>query len=165
MVRCTFLLLLFAVGCGESYKDDPQALEVTKWVLSKGGTVNITTQDVTIKSVDKIPTHDFGILKIDLNEKEYLPIDLEKLTGLTNIKYLGLYNGKLSAKNISFVTVLETLEELEISYTQISDAELQQIGQMLPRLKTIYLYGTAPAVTDEGVKAFQEQLPNCKVMR
>ncbi len=158
-------LLASITGCGGEIEDDPQAESVAKWVIGIGGSVKITTSENKIEKLDRLPKGTWGITHIDLNNKKYKAIDLQKISKLKNLKHLGLHSSPLSDKSLSYITGLKSLKELELSNTQISDKGLLVIAEKLPQLEKIFLYDTAPGITDEGIKKFQEKLSQCKVFR
>ncbi len=157
------LLCMLTTGCGGGVDEDAQ--DVAKWVLGIGGKLKTTDSDLTIKKIEQIPQGKMGISYININEKEHKAIDLQKIAGLKNITYLGLHSSPISDNTISHITGLKTLEELELSNTQITDDGLIKIAEELPNLKKIFLYDTAPGITDEGIKKFKAKTPQCKVNR
>jgi hypothetical protein len=60
------------------------------------------------------------------------------------------------------VTGLTRLEELDLSYTKVTDAGFDNFRE-LTRLKELWLHDTQ--VTDAGVAELQKALPNCKIER
>ncbi|VAX42435.1 hypothetical protein MNBD_PLANCTO02-2593 [hydrothermal vent metagenome] len=159
------VLLTGITGCGEKIEDDPQAESVAKWVIGIGGSVKTTTSENKIDQLDRLPKGAWGITYIDLNNTKHKAIDLQKISELKNVKHLGLHSSPLSDQSLSYITGLKSLKELELSNTQISDKGLLVIAEKLPQLEKIFLYDTAPGITDEGVKKFQKKLPQCKVFR
>ena len=55
---------------------------------------------------------------------------------------------------------LTSLEELDLSDTQITDAGLEDL-KGLTRLEELYLHGTQ--VTDAGIKELRKALPKCLI--
>ena len=154
------------IGCGSSGGEDgPEAQKIAKWVVSKGGFVKITGSNIKINKTSKIPEGDLGISEINLNNIEHKAIDLEKIAQLSCVTYLGLHSSPISDNSLSHITGLKTLQELELSNSNVSDKGLDVIADELPNLKKLYLYDTAPGITDDGVKAFEAKRPNCKVFR
>ena len=152
---------LALAGCGGT-KPDPTAREVAEWVLSKRGTVHTTASEREVKPGMPLPEGEFGLVRVNLNEITLTDNDLKRLSGLKNVRYLGLHRAEITDAGLDHLTGLTTLRELELSYNRITDLGLDKI-KAFTRLEKLYLYNTD--VTDEGVQAFQRQMDDVTVYR
>jgi hypothetical protein len=155
----TSLLLLLSIpvlvgtaGCGRG-KADPAGREIAEWVLEKGGTLTVAGDRSEVKRASALPEGRLQILRINLNQRTVSDEDLQKLSGLRNLVYLGLYGTDVSDRGLEHLAGLRTLEEIELSYTRVGDPGLEMLTP-LPRLGRLFLYGTQ--VTDAGLAHFQD---------
>ena len=165
MRRSNFIAILVCVvaaGCGGSKRADPNARQAAEWALSRGGQVKINEADATLKRGSGIPEGPLTIERIDLNRQKITDADLDKLAGLTNLKYLGLHSAKIGAKGIEKIAALTTLVELELSYTALDDAGLEKL-KALPKLEKLFAYGTK--VTKDGAEKYRKERPQVNVQR
>ena len=166
-MRCLVALSLLCLatvslsGCGGA-RSDPTSREAAEWVLNAGGTLVLAGKTLRIKSVPELPKEDFGIEQIDRKKTDVDDEGLKHLAELTNLKFLQLYQLRITDKGIDHLKGLETLTELELSYTLITDEGLKKLAS-LRNLQKLFLYGTA--VTDEGIESLTAQLSDCRVLR
>jgi len=74
--------------------------------------------------------------------------DLQHLSGLTGLKYLGLDSTQIKGPGLLHLSGLKSLEALRLGYTEISDDSLKHLAG-LKSLKRLDLGGTK--VTDDGL--------------
>ena len=161
MLISAVLAASFLPGCGGP-QPDADAKKVAQWVLKIGGTLTVSGVSRRIQSPTDLPSGEFAILRIDLNERPVQDKDLTNLIGLKNLQYLGLYQTDITDKGLTYLSGLQSLTELELSYTSITDKGLAELAK-LKKLQKVYLTGTA--VTDKGVQKLKEMLPSVTVVR
>ena len=159
MVLCSWLAAA-APGCGGGPPASEQR-ELAQWVIAHGGTV-VTDKVLEVKSAEKLPKGSFEIQRIELRDASISDLDLQKLSGLTGLVYLGLYGTPITDAGLTHLERLQSLAELELSYTQVTDAGLIPL-KTLSSLKKLYLTGTS--VTEQGVEDFKSSRPGCEVYR
>ena len=74
--------------------------------------------------------------------------DLQHLSGLTGLKYLGLGSTQIKGHGLLHLSGLKSLEALNLGYTEISDDSLKHLAG-LKSLKRLHLSSTK--VTDAGL--------------
>ena len=113
-------------GCGGG-KSDPQSREVAEWVLQTSGTIVVVGLTVPVESATNLPEDDFGIERIELKSTSITDDGLEKLTGLTNIQYLGLYRTNLvRAEERRPSTNLSVLEANQAVYNRLYQEKYEE---------------------------------------
>jgi hypothetical protein len=153
-------LAVFSTGCGGGPPASEQR-QVAEWVIAQGGTV-VTDKVLEVKSADRLPKGSFEIRRIELKNARISDTDLEKLSDLTGLRYLGLYGTPVTDAGLQHLVRLQSLAELELSYTQVTDAGLIPL-KTLNSLNKLYLTGTP--VTDNGIEDFKNSRPGCEVYR
>ena len=148
-------------GCGGP---GPENKTAAQWALKLGGTVDVSESNSKIKSVDELPEESFYLHRIDLNQVEppVTDADLEHLTQVDELKYLGLHSARITDKGLDHLLKVPSLQELELSYTEIGDDGLDKL-RGLPNLVKLYLFGTN--VSAEAVERFKKSRPDCKLFR
>ena len=89
------------------------------------------------------------------------PIDdegLKHLEGLKNLTWLSLAQTNISNDGLESLTKLENLQNLNLQEAKIDDEGLMQLAS-LKNLTTLNVSGI-PKVTNEGIAALKEKLPN-----
>jgi Leucine-rich repeat (LRR) protein len=94
---------------------------------------------------------------------------VEDLAGLTNLRDLNLMRcAKLTDAAMDHVSLLSSLEKLNLAGTQVTDAGLHKL-EGLKQLKEITLSINASIyltkVTDSGVAGLQAAIPGLKILR
>ncbi len=145
-------------GCGAN--DDPKSREVAEWVLNNGGTLTVVGKEIEVKSLDGLPSGEFAIRKINLNDQEVKDEDLVRISALTNLEELSLFGTEVSDKGIDSIVKLTTLKELEISSTNVTDAGIDKLAA-LAELQTLFVRQTA--VTEKAVEALKVRLEECTI--
>lgn len=164
MRRSPVPILLAAVllaGCGVSETVAQNNRAVAEWAIGLGGTVTVHDSDRELKSLGELPPESFRLRRINLNQTRVGDKELQNLTGVGSLEYLGLYGTKITDKSLDHIATLDSLKELELSNTTVSDRGIEKLAA-LKGLKKLYLNGTS--ATDEGVKRLREKLPGCKVI-
>lgn len=149
-------------GCGAKAKSDPNAREAAEQVLSLGGSFIPVGTNAAFKKGMNLPEGPITMRAVDLNQRDVTDTQLEKLSGLTNLKKLGLHSAKITAKGFDQLATMTTLEELEVSYTALNDEQLEKLTA-LPKLQKLFIHGTR--VSDEAVQKFQQQKPKVAIVR
>ena len=163
MNKCLWFLLLCIVafsGCGNSEEQDNSADDrrYAEIILKKGGKFTVNGQR-QVDSPSGIPDKNFVITGIDFNGTDIGDKDLDEISGLRNLTYLGLHSTTITDKSMLAIKNLTNLEELEISYTALTNDAVDGLVQ-LKKLKKLYLTGTN--ISDHGFVRLKDELPNCK---
>jgi hypothetical protein len=95
-----------------------------------------------------------------LDHRQVTEADLEHLTGLTQLKFVSLYNTPVTDPGLECLKGLTQLEFLSLCDTRVTDAGLAHCSG-LTQLRYLRLNDTK--VTDKGVKKLQQALPNCEI--
>jgi hypothetical protein len=99
---------------------------------------------------------------LDLTETHITDAGLEHLKGLHRIESLNLSgNSEVTDAGIQYMQGFANLAWLGIDGTQVTDVGLEYLKR-LPNLRALNLGDTK--VTGEGVKRFQQALPNCDII-
>jgi hypothetical protein len=158
-VACVLIGLAIA-GCSSSQSSSDER-KAAEWVLSQGGTL-VTDKVLEVKTADRLPKNSFEIERIDLRDAKIGDADLEKISGLTHLKYLGLYGTPVTDVGMNHLARLQSLRALELSYTQVGDPGLISL-KTLNSLEKLWLTGTP--VSDAAVEEFKKSRPGCEVVR
>lgn len=156
------LTAIAVAGCGGGGPTDPDAKKAAEWIQQRGGSLSIFSSDLPLKRGSALPDGDFGVRRIDLNEKNVTDGELEHIVGLKNVQYLGLHSARITNQGLDKIAGMTSLQELELSYTRINDEGLKKL-ESLPRLKKLFLYGTK--VSKEGAETFAKAKPGCQILR
>lgn len=164
MRRITLLMLIAAApasGCGTNETTAQNNRAVAEWAIGQGGTVTVSGIGRELKTVGALPQTSFVVTRVDLNRTSIGDKDIQQLTGIDGLEYLGLYGTRITDKGLDHIATLGSLKELELSATVVSDKGIEKLAP-LTGLKKLYLNGTS--VTEKGVKRLRETLPECKVI-
>ena len=152
------LISTMAVGlCGYSglAQESPAAdskRDLAKWVLESRGQVQLLTDDgkhVAVKHVSQIPDASFAITRIDLGSRHSLSNqDLEKLEGLSDLEELNLSYTRITDAGLKSLKGLPKLSRLYLAETKITDASLAELSRF-ENLASLDLSGTK--ITDKNV--------------
>lgn len=146
-------------GCGGG-EWDPHSADAAKFVLSAGGSLHVVGRSVPVESPGALPEGEFGIERIELKGAKIKDEDLKKLSGLKNLKYVGLYQVRVGDKGIEHLAEIPTLTELELSGTNMTDKGLDALAK-LPNLKKLFIRNTM--VTEKKVEEFRAAHPEVTV--
>lgn len=184
--RC--LCSMLAVAClGCSGQVDPSIQAAGEQVVKLGGKFIPSGATIPVKSADKMPTGNWNIRSVELNQshvrdQEFEPlkalVKLEELSvqssyltdaGITmiselkNLRTLDLHKSQyFTDKGIAALKALPSLTKLELSYTRVTDGAIESLTE-LKGLKTIHLTGTR--ISADGLARLKAALPNCQVLK
>jgi hypothetical protein len=99
---------------------------------------------------------------LDLTSTQITDNGLANLSSLTELKSLSLMDTPITGIGLGHLKEMTKLKALWLGDTQITDTGLVHLKR-LTNLELLYLAGTQ--VTDEGVKALQQALPKCGILR
>jgi hypothetical protein len=86
---------------------------------------------------------------------------LAEIATLQNLLELDLSNSGVTDDHVREIASLGSLERLNLGFTQIGDAALSSLSAP-GSLRALEIINTQ--VTDDGIRAFSEQHPLCKVV-
>lgn len=155
-------LPLAIAGCGMDEETAKRHREIAEWTIAKGGGVYLDDSSSQVKTKAKLPSRDFMIRRLVLNETKTSDKDLEKLSGMTDLAELSLHSTNITDKGLEHLKPLQALEELELSNTRVTDKGLEHLTG-LKDLKKIYLNQTA--VTKSGIDMLTSSIPDLKVVK
>ena len=152
--------VLLLCGCGGPERD-PGARAAAEWALRRGGVVRVVNMPREIGDMGRLPGGGFALEAIDMND---LPADqppvrdgeLKVLEGLTNLATLGLYGSDVGDEGAETIAKIESLRELELSQTQITDKGLESLGA-LPNLERVFLRNVGDRISADAVKQFEQR--------
>ncbi len=132
------------------------------WVLSRGGSVTLTSSHrsgpIDVQPSQTLPTDDFKLVKVRLENADLKAADLEHLSDLTNLEDLILTGTHTTDAALGQLRGLTKLTSLILDRTQLTDVGLSHLAGMTA-LKTLSLKHTS--VTDVGLRHL-EGLSNVK---
>jgi len=95
--------------------------------------------------------------------KDFTDAGLEHLAAMPHLQRLSLWNTNVTDDGLGHLKRLTSLRVLDLSHTRVSDAGLKQL-EGLTGLQELALIG-CNELTDAGVDALQEALPNVVISR
>ena len=135
---------------------EPLDREVAEWVILMGGSVRLEGQDGRIRELTQLPAADFHLELADLVGTNINPPDLQRLSGLTQLKTLNLpgpmWNPSANSntdysRELRHLASIRSLEELTFSYTYLEsinfeDTGIEAIVPLAPSLRLLSLENT-----------------------
>jgi hypothetical protein len=104
---------------------------------------------------------DRPVVQVYLGGSKVTNADLARLKGLTQLRYLNLFETGVTDAGLANLKELRNLEHLVLSFTRVSDAGLLHLSEMT-HLKEIAVGDTK--VTRAGAKRLQKALPKLKIL-
>jgi hypothetical protein len=99
---------------------------------------------------------------LDLSRMDITAQGLEPLTKLPKLRRVSLWHSaRIDDKSAQYLLRMKTLEVLDLSDTNVTDALLDQLAGM-KQLKTLFIAGAK--VSQERVERFRKARPDCRVM-
>lgn len=97
----------------------------------------------------------------DFSDSPITDAGLARLAKLTQLQWLNLRGTRVSGKGLKHFQSLGSLTRLNLAETQLGDAELAELRQVKGLIE-LDVSGTH--VTADAITAFEQALPNCKIM-
>ena len=146
-------------------------LDATGLVLSDDAVARIAmVSGLTFLNLAQTPISDAGLKHLAaLHHLERLVLDgtkitgsgLDALTGLRNLRELSLGSTPVTNEALRYVAAIPNLRVLNLFMTPISDIALQHL---MAAEQLIDLDVSMTQVTNDGLQAFREERPGCKVL-
>jgi Leucine-rich repeat (LRR) protein len=124
-------------------------------VLNMGGAL---VTDAGMKALEPL----VNLQALDLSRMDITAQGLEPLTKLPKLRRVSLWHSvRVDDKAAQYLLRMKTLEVLDLSDTNVTDALLDQLAGM-KQLKTLFVAGAK--VTQERVERFRKARPDCRVV-
>jgi len=141
LILTTIVAVISAMPIRQAYEQR----KAREWVAGQGGHIifaheyNATTQTSDHQAELKVPEFLVSLLGIDFFASvdgvildNQLLYDLQPLTGLSDLRHLGIFIDIDDDLDFSPLAKLGSLEALTLGYTNISEKRLENIRKLLP---------------------------------
>jgi hypothetical protein len=152
--------------------DEEKERKVAEWVISRGGKAIVrpfnkaqneyVSRDKVIVAtmLSQLPER-FLNYNISLDGRPITDLDIDKMKGIVDLRWICLRNTKLTDKGVArLATDHKHLERVDLDFTKVTDESFSSL-MALPNLNDLPMKGTS--VTKTGVNKLRKALPSCSV--